>query len=123
MKTLHAAILVSLLGGSAMAFDTSRNPDKVPSIGISYSTQDGTDNQEVPVTLPSGQVVNAIGKQFSHDLNEFGMDLRMPVSNQLTLTIFGAGVRNAGSLGTASVGAYTIHETKIGAAARIYLQR
>lgn len=117
-STLVVALL--LMSASAQAFDTRKNPDRVPSLGLSASTQDGAQNGWIPITVPNGEVISSAGREYWHRETDYDVDLRMPISNYLTITLFGGTNNNTWRLSEKQN--FTLHETKLGIAVRLFLQ-
>lgn len=82
MKTLLVVMLLSLSSAS-YAWDTSKNPDAVPSLGLTYHSQ--TVSGGYGPTLTSDTYLNLGEREYDQQMVTF--DTRIPVSNRFTLNL------------------------------------
>jgi hypothetical protein len=99
-RIIAVAVLLTGIAGSARAWDTSKNPDLVPSIG--WGLHGGR--------LPAIEDANA-------RYTEFGADVRVPCNNYLTLSIDWTQTTVSNAPLGVSTGA-----NRVGASVRVYLQ-
>ncbi len=100
MKRLLVALsLVAVFVSTARAWDTSKNPDVMPSIGWG---------------LHGGRLAGIVDDNAKY--TEFGADVRVPVTNYLSLTVDFAQT----TVSNAPMGVST-EANRVGASVRVYL--
>lgn len=92
MKTLIASIL--LLSASVVsAREFALNPDRFPSLGFNVSNTSLSGHRD-EVDMPNPALTRDLGGKLTSNYDAIGADIRLPVSDGVTLTFFGDAVNS-----------------------------
>lgn len=79
-------VVFLLVSSNSFAWEFNRNPDRFPSVGFNVSNYSlsGTRND---VSQVNATLTQRLAGPLTHNINSIGLDLRLPVSDQLTFTL------------------------------------
>lgn len=117
------ALVFMLFAPSGYAWEFRDNPDRFPSVGLTLATTSlvGTKDE---IDQPNPALSRDQGGPISSVYHSFGADVRLPVADQMTVTVFGSQLASSSSfnrVGNIYRESAKMEGYQYGASVRIYI--